>query len=187
MNIRFNQDKFDLLEMVDISNRLCNYWCWGCYPEESELKNKTTVKTILITTLILILTGMLQSKKEVGMYGIVFFKTQKLAELQDFYLNKAGCELWLEQADCLILRSGNMLFGFCQREQADLQGMITFFYDQKERVDRAYKQFRSTAVSPPKMNEKYGIYHFFARDPEGRMIEFQYFVNEINWNFKPVG
>ena len=119
------------------------------------------------------------------MYGIVFFKTQKLAELKDFYMKQVGCELWLEQGDCMILRSGNMLFGFCQRERADLQGMITFFYDSKERVDKAYKQFHSAALAPPKMNEKYRIYHFFARDPEDRMIEFQFFCDEINWNFRP--
>lgn len=121
------------------------------------------------------------------MYGIVFFKTQKLAELRDFYIRQVGCELWLEQADCLIFRSGNMLFGFCQREKADMEGLITFFYDRKERVDQAYEQFKALARTPPQMNKKYRIYHFFARDPEGRMIEFQYFADEIDWAFKPDG
>lgn len=119
------------------------------------------------------------------MYGIVFFKTRMLEELREFYLKKIGCQLWLEQADCLIFRSGNMLFGFCQRDKSDSEGLLTFFFDRKEQVDRAYEQFKASALSPPTMNEKYRIYHFFARDPEGRMIEFQYFDDEIDWTFKP--
>jgi len=147
-------------------------------------------QTILIFVWILVMIFMigseiLQSKQEAGMYGIVFFKTQVLAELRDFYTKQIGCELWLEQADCLVFRSGNMLFGFCQRDKSDSEGLLTFFYDRKERVDRAYEQFKASALSPPRMNEKYRIYHFFARDPEERMIEFQYFTDEIDWTFKP--
>ena len=68
-----------------------------------------------------------------------------------------------------------------------MEGLITFFYDRKERVDQAYEQFKALARTPPQMNKKYRIYHFFARDPEGRMIEFQYFADEIDWAFKPDG
>jgi hypothetical protein len=131
----------------------------------------------------LIVSGAQNQKKEGGMCGIIFFKTQKLAELRDFYLHEVGCELWMDQKDCLIFKSGNMLFGFCQREQAETGGMVTFFYEKKKAVDKAYKKFKSIAISSPKMNEKYQIYHFFARDPEGRYVEFQYFDSKIDWNF----
>lgn len=127
--------------------------------------------------------GPRKQQQECGVSGIVFFKTQKLQELKVFYLEKVGCHLWMDQGDCLIFKFGNMLFGFCQRDKADLEALITFFYEHKSEVDRVYKKFKKTAVSPPKQNKKYSIYHFFAHDPEGRMIEFQYFTNTIEWDF----
>jgi predicted lactoylglutathione lyase len=127
--------------------------------------------------------GPKKQQQECGVSGIVFFKTQKLQELKVFYLEKVGCQLWMDQGDCLIFKFGNMLFGFCQRDKADLNAMITFFYERKSEVDRVYKTFKKIAVSPPEQNKKYPIYHFFAHDPEGRMIEFQYFTNTIDWDF----
>ena len=88
------------------------------------------------------------------MSGIIFFKTQKLNLLKDFYINQVGCQLWMAQEDCIILKFGNMLFGFCQRDSADLDALITFFYEKKEAVDLAYEKFKSTAQAPPKMNPK---------------------------------
>lgn len=117
------------------------------------------------------------------MSGIVFFKTQKLEEMKTFYMEEVGASMWMDQGDCVILRFGNLLFGFCQREKADLDALITFFYKRKEDVDRAYEKFRDAAVSPPKMNPNYPIYNFFAVDPEGRSIEFQYFTGSIDWEF----
>ena len=114
------------------------------------------------------------------MSGIVFFRTQKLGELKDFYLNQVGCQLWQDQTDCLIFKHGNFLFGFCERDDVDTEGIITFFYDRKEEVDQFYEKFKKIALSPPSMNEKYGIYQFFARDPEERMVEFQYFDHPVN-------
>jgi len=145
-------------------------------------------KIMIISSLFLIFTTLIvvgthNQKKEGGMCGIIFFKTQKLAELKDFYLNRIGCLLWMDQKDCLIFKSGNMLFGFCQRDEVEPGGMVTFFYEKKTEVDKAYERFKSVALSPPKMNEKYPIYHFFARDPEGRYVEFQFFTNKIDWNF----
>jgi hypothetical protein len=153
-----------------------------------EEKYMREIKIMLVSVLFLILFSLIvvgthNQKKEEGMCGIIFFKTQKLAELKDFYLNEVGCELWMDQKDCLIFKSGNMLFGFCQREEVEPGGMVTFFYEKKEAVDKAYKKFKSIAISSPRMNEKYQIYHFFARDPEGRYVEFQYFDSKIDWNF----
>ncbi len=118
------------------------------------------------------------------MSGIVFFKTQKLPELKTFYLEKVGCQLWMDQEDCLIFKFGNMLFGFCKRDKADLDALVTFFYQHKSQVDQMYEKFKEIAVSPPVLNKKYPIYHFFAYDPEGRMIEFQYFTTVIDWDFE---
>jgi hypothetical protein len=125
-----------------------------------------------------------KSQREAGVSGIVFFKTTKLNQLKDFYIQKVGCKMWMDQGDCIILKFGNMLFGFCQRDKGDLGALITFFYDDKKGVDEAYKKFKDIAQSPPVMNKKYPIYHFFATDPEGRHIEFQYFTGPIDWDFQ---
>jgi len=114
------------------------------------------------------------------MSGILFMKTQDLEALRDFYTARLSCHIWLEQADCCILRHGNLLFGFCQRDATDRDGLITFFYDTREEVDQMYKQFKSIAVSRPTANEKYLIYHFFAADPDGRKLEFQHFEHPID-------
>jgi hypothetical protein len=113
------------------------------------------------------------------MPGIVFFRTRILRKLQEFYTSKVGMQIWLEQKDCTILRHGNLLLGFCQRETCETEGMITLFYDSKSAVDNMYNRLKNLAVGPPRVNEKYRIYQFFAKDPEGRVLEFQHFSHSV--------
>ncbi len=115
--------------------------------------------------------------------GIVFFRTTMLQELVDFYVNDIGMYVWLEQEDCIILSQGNLLLGFCDREVPELEGMVTFFYPTKEDVDAMYDMLSHIATSQPVENEKYQIYQFFAEDPEGRALEFQAFLHQI----EPIG
>lgn len=114
------------------------------------------------------------------MSGILFMKTTDLNKVREFYINQVEAELWLEQEDCVILRHGNFLFGFCRRDETDKSGLLTFFFDSRAEVDRYYVKLKSTAKKPPVKNEKYNIYHFYAADPEGRQIEFQYFYNRVD-------
>ncbi len=109
--------------------------------------------------------------------GLIFFRTKNLDMMRIFYEAEVGCEIWMDQDDCLIYQFGGMLLGFCQREEADTGGIITFFFEDKEEVDRYYEMFKDKADGEPRDNPKYPIYHFFTKDPEGRMVEFQYFHN----------
>ncbi len=113
------------------------------------------------------------------MSGIVFFKTTMLDEIVEFYTSKLKMEIWLEQDGCTILKYDNLLLGFCQREEAETQGMITLFFEQRVTVDLAYAVHKEIATGPPKENEKYKIYQFFAKDPEGRDLEFQHFLHPL--------
>lgn len=113
------------------------------------------------------------------MSGIVFMKTCSLEKLRSFYTNKIKCSIWLDQGDCIILRHGNFLFGFCDRKTPDICGMLTFFYPEKSDVDDIYETFRTDDLPPPAENKKYNIYHFFTKDPEGRILEFQYFNSPV--------
>ncbi len=101
-----------------------------------------------------------------------------LDDLVAFYTDRIGMSLWLEQPDCRILKYGNMLLGFCQRESIENQGMITFVYGSREEVDRMYRNIQQISIDTPSENQKYGIYQFFAKDPEGRILEFQFFLHE---------
>ncbi len=111
--------------------------------------------------------------------GIFFFKTLRLAEVTAFYTRALGMTIWLEQADCVILQRGNLLLGFCQRDQIDTQGMITFFTETRNEVDCLYEVLRDRSEKAPVFNDTYGIYQFFARDPEGRIVEIQWFRNRL--------
>ena len=111
------------------------------------------------------------------MSGIIFFKTTNLTSLADFYTSQLNMTVWLQQAECVILKHGNLLLGFCHREAAETAGMITLFYDTQADVDAMYQRMQSQALGEPVVNETYNIYQFFATDPEGRMLEFQAFLH----------
>jgi hypothetical protein len=119
-------------------------------------------------------------ESEVPMTGIVFFNTLQLDDLAEFYTQRVGAELWMDQTDCRIFRHGQFLFGFCQREESETCGIITFVYPDRDGVDRMYEKFREEALDVPRENPRYPIYNFFARDPEGRMIEFQMFTSDVD-------
>jgi hypothetical protein len=113
------------------------------------------------------------------MGGIIFFKTRTLQEIQEFYTSELGMKVWLKQKDCTILQHGNLLVGFCQRKSLDTEGMITLVYDSKSEVDSMYERLKNRAIDLPRENQKYKIYQFFAEDPEGRALEFQYFLDSV--------
>jgi hypothetical protein len=114
------------------------------------------------------------------MAGIIFFQTQAIAELEKFYTEKIGMQVWLRQEDCIILRHGNLLLGFCRRDEIERSGMITFVYKDKEAVDNTYARLKDIARESPRENSKYRIYQFFARDPEDRILEFQCFLHPVD-------
>ncbi|MHA2025579.1 MAG: VOC family protein [Candidatus Thorarchaeota archaeon] len=115
--------------------------------------------------------------------GIVFFRTERLEEIVNFYVNDVGMHIWLEQEDCTILSHGNLLLGFCNRDLAEREGMITFFYPTDDDVDMMYKMLEHIATTEPVENKRYQIYQFFAEDPEGRSLEFQAFLHPV----EPIG
>jgi catechol 2,3-dioxygenase-like lactoylglutathione lyase family enzyme len=111
--------------------------------------------------------------------GIVFFKSRQYDAVRRFYRDELGLGVWLEQADCTIFRHGTLLVGFCDREEADTGGIITLCLADRAAVDRLHERFRDRALGPPAVNEKYRIYQCFIRDPEGRLVEFQQFLDPV--------
>jgi catechol 2,3-dioxygenase-like lactoylglutathione lyase family enzyme len=113
------------------------------------------------------------------MAGIVFLQTRDLARIRAFYLERIGMEPWVEQPGIDILRHGNLLVGFQAAETADIDSLLTFFYPTRAQVDAMHADLADLATSPPLENERYRIYNFFARDPDGRRIEFQTFLHPL--------
>jgi len=112
------------------------------------------------------------------MSGIVFFGTENHDAVVEFYTETMGAEVWLEQTACTILKHGNMLLGFCDRDDTEDEGVVTFFYDDREGVDDMYDRLADRARGSPEENEEYDIYQFFADDPDGRTVEVQAFLHE---------
>lgn len=113
------------------------------------------------------------------MAGIVFLRTAAFEKVRAFYTQTLGMTVWLEQPGIAILRHGNMLVGFHEQPQADLDGLITFFYETGAEVDEMHARLQDIATGEPKENPKYRIYHFYSTDPEGRKIEFQQFLHPV--------
>ena len=89
-------------------------------------------------------------------------------------------ELWQDQGKCKIFEKGNLQLGFCEGDEIDNDGIITFYYNNKKEVDKVYNNGKLEVIEDPKENDKFNIYQFFAKDPEGRTLEFQTFLHNIN-------
>lgn len=122
------------------------------------------------------------------MSGIVFYGTENRGGVVDFYREELGAETGLEQPDCTVLRYDNFLFGFCDRDETETCGTLTFVYPDRDAVDEVHERLveasdrredasAPSAVEAPRENERYDIYQFFAADPDGRTVECQAFLN----------
>jgi hypothetical protein len=113
------------------------------------------------------------------MDGIVFFATERERRVVDFYRDRLGAEMWLDQDGCTILRQGEFRFGFCERDRTDDCGILTFYVEDRTTVDERYDDLVDCARGPPETNEQYEIYRFFAEDPDGRTVEVQTFLHPL--------
>ncbi|NHJ12484.1 MAG: VOC family protein [Candidatus Thorarchaeota archaeon] len=113
------------------------------------------------------------------MAGLVFLRTGNLEGIVEFYTSRLGMRIWLEQESCTLLAHGNFILGFCESEKPETEGVITLFYEKRDNVDEMYARLQDISVSSPVTNDRYGIYQFYAKDPEGRSLEFQTFLHGL--------
>jgi predicted enzyme related to lactoylglutathione lyase len=115
---------------------------------------------------------------------IIFLSTNDLKATTHFYSNLIKLDLFLDQGDCVIFKtSDNGYIGFCERPVNIVKGkiIITFIVENVDHIYEDYLSISDIKVSPPTINHKYRIYHFFITDPNGYLIEFQKFLDEVNW------
>jgi catechol 2,3-dioxygenase-like lactoylglutathione lyase family enzyme len=110
---------------------------------------------------------------------ITFLPTNKLTEMESFYSGILSLKKVLDQGDCIIFKTTDSSYiGFCEREftLGSNRIILTLVTDQ---VDEFYENLQKKSVqceSKPSLNEKYYIYHFFVKDPNGYLVEIQQFV-----------
>lgn len=113
------------------------------------------------------------------MSGIIFFKTKSPEEMHSFYFERLNMKLWLKQKNCNIYQSGNLLLGFLKSDTIDQNATITFFIQDKTEIDALYQKLKDIIFKEIKENKDYNIYHFYVKDPEGREVEFQTFLHNV--------
>ncbi len=112
------------------------------------------------------------------MAGIVFFGSEELGKLKEFYCDKIEANLWRDQGKCLIFDKNGFKFAFCKNEQAETCGVITFLYETRKKIDEIHNQLKDIAISKPvSRRPEFDIYQFYGEDPEGRTLEFQCFLD----------
>ena len=115
---------------------------------------------------------------------ITFLYTTDLDKTAHFYEDIMEFPLKLDQGGCRIYRvSQSGYLGCCQRANAEPPGeRVVIFTMVTPEVDAWYDHLKAQGAQiehPPAINEEYGIYHFFLRDPNGYMLEVQRFLK--NW------
>ena len=103
---------------------------------------------------------------------ITFLYTKDISKSAVFYEDIMQLPLVLDQGGCRI-------YGVTDTEP---KGII--FTLVVSDVDGWYSHMRDQGVlfeKPPAVNNAYGIYHCFAKDPNGYLIEIQRFL-DTDWN-----
>ncbi len=110
---------------------------------------------------------------------IVFLPAPAWAATREFYERVLGLRLALEQTDCVIYQvAGTGYVGFCQRAETPQPAERVILTLVSSDVEAWYAHLQAHGVEipkPPTLNERYQIYHLFARDPNGYLIEIQRF------------
>lgn len=116
---------------------------------------------------------------------ITFLYVADLERSTEFYRDRLGLDLVVDQGTCRIFRVGGGSFiGVCERSRrpGDSDGVLVTLVC--EDVDGWIARLQMAGVDIdelPKPNPEYGIYHAFLRDPDGHHIEIQSF-DDPEWS-----
>jgi len=113
---------------------------------------------------------------------VVFLSVSDLDESSRFYGEALGLRLARDQGTCRIYHlSGSSYVGICRGVPPKWPNGVTVTMVSED-VDGWYKQLHGKNVKirhPPRLNEKYRIYHFYLQDPDGYTIEIQRFLEPL--------
>ena len=115
---------------------------------------------------------------------VTFLYTADLDRSVRFYREDIGLEPVLDQGACRIFRvAGDAFLGICSAGKQEPQpgGVIVTLVTPE--VDAWYELLKARGVTlegPPKRHDRFAIYNFFARDPDGYLVEVQRFL-DADW------
>ena len=113
---------------------------------------------------------------------VTFLYCDDLERATLFYRDVVGLKMVLDQGGCRIFGvAGEAFLGICQcREERSVSSDGVTFTFVTQNVDHWYDRLCSAGIEtlgPPSRSDEFQIYRFFARDPEGHLLEFQRFLN----------
>ena len=117
---------------------------------------------------------------------ITFLYVSDLQSSAEFYEEILGFSLVLDQGSCRIYRvlGDSAFLGICQRETGETSPVGLIFTLVTADVDGWYQRITSncwTCEHAPRINERFQVYHFFVRDPDGYLLEIQRFGSK-DWH-----
>ena len=118
---------------------------------------------------------------------IIFIYVDDLDVSREFYEELMGFPLVLDQGKCRIVqitKSRGGYLGYCEADgrSKESRGVILTFVTTD--VDTWYQDLERMdldLLGEPKVNQTFGIYHFFIKDPDGYLLEIQSFL-DADWN-----
>lgn len=112
---------------------------------------------------------------------ITFLGTKDLDLTSNFYLNILGLTIYKDQGICRIFNITNeSKIGFCTHIPVvtnEKTPLITFITEHVDEVYNNLKELGIEVTKKPEINNKFRIYHFFMKDPNGYTIEIQKFLD----------
>lgn len=114
---------------------------------------------------------------------VMFLPTDNHQKSIDFYEGILGLELVRDQKLCRIYKTGpSSYLGFCERGYSiptDYRVVITLLIDDVDGVYKLLKDQGITTESAPSLSERFNVYQFFVRDPNGYLLEIQRFMEPL--------
>ncbi|MEF3274104.1 MAG: VOC family protein [Chloroflexus sp.] len=116
--------------------------------------------------------------------AITFVPVTNLQVSAACYGGALGLPLVLDQGGIHIYRvtRGGYL-GLCQQNQPSIADDRLILTIVTADVDVVYQRLIAAGIAtdgPPRVNSRYQIYHFFARDPDGYRLEVQRFLHPFD-------
>ena len=117
---------------------------------------------------------------------ITFLYTDSLEKSAHFCEVILGLSLAMDQGACRIyhLAGRRAYLGYCRRDEAPDRAADMIFTLVTPDVDGWHERITAqgwTCEAAPRYHERYPIYHFFLRDPNGWLFEVQRFVDD-DWD-----
>lgn len=113
---------------------------------------------------------------------VVFLSVTDLDESSRFYEDILGLRMARDQGTCRIYHlSDSSYVGVCQGSTPKKGEGLTLTMVSDD-VDGWHTRLQAQGVKiryPPRLNEKYQIYHFYLEDPDGYVIEIQRFLDPL--------